>query len=624
MNKRNTKYIIFNVLLGAAVWLNSLKGGFHYDDFHVLKKTRVLFDILNFRFVGWLTLFINSLPGESNTVFYHLTNLFIHVCAGICIYFIVLFIIKKDKSYVPFFVSALFMVHPLATEPVNYISARFTQLAALFCFSTLLFFILYTQRRKTVYLALTVISFLLGMYSKGVGIYYVTVAILVYSFCFLDWKGLFANKRNAVVIGGVMFLLFFLMLSFAAQRLKSPFFWQHFMVQNKVFLLKYFRLMALPVGLNVDHWIMPPKHFLFDFRILLSLALNVTVVAGAVLMKKRNKLLSFAVLWIYLMSFPYFLLTTKELVVEYRTYPALFGFVLMLGYFLGEFVNGRKRQRIIFSIVLLFFSIITVTRNRVWSDDLLLWRDAAEKSPQSARAYCNLGIGYKNKGFYDRAIEAFNRSLELKFQYPYAVYMNRGVVYAEKGFYARAIDDFNRALELYPNNCGLYLNRGRAYAMKGLFAESIADFTRTVELEPGNARAFFYRGRVYDEKGLYGKSMDDLNRAIELDPKLINAWFVRGNVHLEKGLSDKAVSDYETAIRLNPEFMNAYNNLGSAYAAKGLYDKAIRSYSIAIEKFPDYSAGYRNRAAVYRRLGEQELAFKDEIKLKELSGKPDK
>ena len=63
------------------------------------------------------------------------------------------------------------------------------------------------------------------------------------------------------------------------------------------------------------------------------------------------------------------------------------------------------------------------------------------------------------KGQLDRAIEDFNKAIELYPDYAH-VYVSRGYVYSRKGQYDKAIINFNKAVELYPDYANTYFGRG--------------------------------------------------------------------------------------------------------------------------------------------------------------------
>lgn len=614
-------YIIINILLGTIVYFNSLKGAFHYDDNHVLNKVNTVLSITNLRFTGWLTFFINSLTGKTNAFYYHLTNLFIHLCIGICIYFVVRLLVEKKETLLPFIVSAIFLVHPLTTEPVNYVTARFAQLATLFSLLTMVSFISYTRNKKTAHAVLSVIFFIAGVYSKEVGIFYVSAGIFIYSVFFVEWKKLFSGAIKKLAWAGLLAFIIIFIFKFIGitKRLVDPDILKYFLIQNEVFVLKYLKLMVFPIGQSVDHQVIPPANFMFDPVILSCLALNIGIILFALLIRKRERIISFSIAWIYLMGLPYFFLVSSELVVEYRAYPMIFGYALLLGNLLESRVPAKRNQVVVFSFIILFFSVLTVNRNSIWNNDMRLWQDAIKKYPDSARAYCNFGIGCKEKGLYNMAIDAFNRSLELKFRYPYAVYMNRGTVYGEKGLYDEAIADFNEALKMNPQGHSVYNNRANAYEKKGLDDKAIADLNNAIKLYSRNEFAYYLRGKIYEKKGMYDKAISDMEMALKINPSNSNAWFICGNAYLETGNSDeanfgKAIFCYRKAIFFDPDMINAYNNLGAAYTGKGLYDEAIRSFSKAISISPGYLSAYKNRALVYKRIGKNELAEQDMIK----------
>ncbi len=61
-------------------------------------------------------------------------------------------------------------------------------------------------------------------------------------------------------------------------------------------------------------------------------------------------------------------------------------------------------------------------------------------------------------------------------------YNNRGMDYREKGFFDRAISDYNKSLEINPWFAEAYYNRGRAYYLKGEYDKSLGDIERAQDL----------------------------------------------------------------------------------------------------------------------------------------------
>ena len=73
-------------------------------------------------------------------------------------------------------------------------------------------------------------------------------------------------------------------------------------------------------------------------------------------------------------------------------------------------------------------------------------------------------------------------------------YVNRGTAYTHKGKYDRAIQDYDKAIELNPNHAEAYSNRGIAFLRKSEYDSAIQDFEKTLEIDPAHKNAIHGRG----------------------------------------------------------------------------------------------------------------------------------
>ena len=78
-----------------------------------------------------------------------------------------------------------------------------------------------------------------------------------------------------------------------------------------------------------------------------------------------------------------------------------------------------------------------------------------------------------------------------------AGFVDRGNRYSRNGVYHKAIEDYNKALELDPESADAYYNRGCSWYEAGKNTESIADLTRAIELNPLADHYFGQRAIVY-------------------------------------------------------------------------------------------------------------------------------
>ncbi|MDR1346049.1 MAG: tetratricopeptide repeat protein [Bacteroidales bacterium] len=218
--------------------------------------------------------------------------------------------------------------------------------------------------------------------------------------------------------------------------------------------------------------------------------------------------------------------------------------------------------------------------------------DEEERRKQAAKFFTR-GNTYYDKCDYDKAIEDYNKAIELNPDDANA-YNNRGNAYALKCDYDKAIEDYNKSIELEPGLAEVYNNRGNIYAEKGDYDHAIEDYNKTITLNPDIADAHNNRGTAYGKKGDYDKAIEDYNKAIKLKPDYAGAYNNRGSAYNDKGDYDKAIEDCNKAIALNSDDAKVYNNRGNAYNNKGDYDKAIEDYNKAIALKPDYARAYDN------------------------------
>ena len=73
----------------------------------------------------------------------------------------------------------------------------------------------------------------------------------------------------------------------------------------------------------------------------------------------------------------------------------------------------------------------------------------------------------------------------------------RGNRYSRNGAYARAIEDYNRAIEMDGAFAEAYYDRGFSFYEVARYEEAIADLTRAIELNPEGAHYYGQRSLVY-------------------------------------------------------------------------------------------------------------------------------
>jgi len=202
--------------------------------------------------------------------------------------------------------------------------------------------------------------------------------------------------------------------------------------------------------------------------------------------------------------------------------------------------------------------------------------------PDSANAWCLLGLARDWAGEFEQALSDYAKAIEIKPDYA-AAYCNRGNVYARKGEIKRALSDYSKAIEIKPDFAAAYCNRGVAYADEGELERALSDFNKAIEIKPDFVAAYCNRGNAYIDKGEFERALADYNKAIEIKPDYAAAYYNRGFAYYSKGELLQALSDYAKAIEIKPDDAEVY------------LDKALACQE-AMEKYPERREEFKRQA----------------------------
>ena len=606
-------------LLGAIIYSNSLDGPFVFDDITNIKENasghvtelNQLFQAARGgrapRPVAFFTFGLNHYWGGLDVSVYHLTNLAIHIAAGILVFFVALLTYRLslggncgelDHSsnisvrWLSLFAACFFVAHPLQTQAVTYIVQRMTSLATMFYLLSLLLYIL--GRLKTPgwqrwsYWAGCIFAGLLAMGSKQIAATLPAVILLYEWFFFQNLNKAWATKQLKV-----LFVLFIFMVGISLlflgknpwHRITYPYTLRDFTMGERVLtqfrvVVEYLSLVILPLPsrLNLLHNI-PTSQSLFNpLTTLFSLLTILLLVGSAIYSARKYRILSFGILWFFLNLVMESSVIALEMIYEHRVYLPMFGIALIVPLLLNQLPAKRSSflTPAIAASIILLLGFGTYVRNQAWQSDISLWTDVVDKDTSFPRGYLERAHAYRLADQLEKAIPDYSKSIELdpddlqKYNY-------RGVAYSKLGRFKLALDDFNHAMSLNPDDHEAYVNRGHLYRQTNQHQLAINDYSKAIELKQNDVISYNNRGAVYQSIG---------------------------QNHL-------AIEDYSKTIEIQPNYAPAYNNRGNAYSALGDYHKAITDYNLTIQHAPGYAPAYVNRGLAYKKLGKFQLAIDD-------------
>ncbi len=419
--------ILLLVCISALIYANSLSNGFVYDDLgtivenvHIKRFDNYLSSFYNssyfkisggeasYRPVPTLSYYLLYAIFALNPFGYHLTSVILHMLNVILVYLTAHVILNHKRSAA--IAGLLFACHPVNTEAVNSISYNEDLIAAFFFFFALLLYMkLKTSapRRNFLFFFLTLLFFLLGLLSKEMAITLPVIAVL-YDVTLrkpfsqnLSLKRVLetVQDRKYYYMGFMGVSLFYLWLRFFAiynlEEVETQIWGRLFdrILYLPVIFFKYIKLSLYPLNLNADYVFSYPTRFL-DVLPVFSIIIVLGLVIFSFFAFKTSRATSYGIWWFIITLFPvYNLIQIYNPFAERYLYIPLFGFCLLISilieYGLKRFSFSKSavlKVAIIFGIVV-FYSIISINRNKDWKDCYSLWTKTLENEPSHCRAH---------------------------------------------------------------------------------------------------------------------------------------------------------------------------------------------------------------------------------------------
>ncbi len=123
--------------------------------------------------------------------------------------------------------------------------------------------------------------------------------------------------------------------------------------------------------------------------------------------------------------------------------------------------------------------------------------DAIQAFPTNAELLLARGLLNNNKEKYSKALNDFDKALQLNPLNAFVVYFNRGLAFSNLQEYESALSDFNEAATLDSTNANAFYSRGLANYQLGNYEISVKDFLRSDELNPNNSVTYYNLGMSY-------------------------------------------------------------------------------------------------------------------------------
>jgi tetratricopeptide (TPR) repeat protein len=339
-------------------------------------------------------------------------------------------------------------------------------------------------------------------------------------------RGIRENWRlyGLMALGAVAGIAFFWRLITSAESagfgMKGLPWYQYFFTQWRA-LFVYIGSFLLPVRLSVD-WDFPISKNILDHGALFGLIALAALSVTAWLYRRRFPLAAYGFFtYLILMAPTSSILPIRDPIADRRLYFSMLGLLLILADGLSRVRVDRKSLLIGCTIVLTVAAGLAHERARLWSDPVLLWEDAARKSPNKPRVRFQLAFAYYEQGRYQESVQEFERAAKLESP-TYNMLIDWGLAYDALNQPGPALAKLQQAAQMEATG-HVYSQIGMVYAKRSQWAEALDALATAEKVEPRFAATYLYRGKIYIATNMPGPAVANLERALAIDPTMIEA-----------------------------------------------------------------------------------------------------
>jgi len=601
------------IFVGIGVYANALSGPFIYDDETFIEFNEDIRQLwppewgwpsggrslpLHSRPLTSFTLALNYAFGDLQVEGYHLFNIAVHILCGLAFYGVVW---RATDRYgygrgPAMMCASLWLLHPLHTESVDYVSQRSGLLMGLFY--TLSFYCV--QRGMAgakQWYGLAVVCCLCSALCKEAAAT-VPLIVLLYDRVCVTSSLTTALRRRWSLYGGlalvwplVAYLLWLRPHGGAIGFDLGVSSWDYALNQCAVvgdYLLKT----LWPRGLNIDYG---QVRNLTLGDVWPEALLLVALLAASLWAFYRGVALGVAAAFFFIALAPTssFVPIVTEVGAERRMYLPLMGGVVVIvfavRYVLGRWAGQRAGLcgAVVGCLAAMSLGGLTIARNAEYRDPVVLWASAIEILPDNPRAWAQLGDSLVDAGRFVEAVTAYDSALRI-FPSQLLIHISKARALGAAGRGGEEVAVYQHILEQSPGWAEVRNSLGIALEKMGDSQGAIAEFRRAIELRPDFVYARFNLGSALEAMADFEGAMAQYPAVVAAKPEWGEGHRRLARILQEKGVLAEAAIYYERAAQLAPGDVSLYNTLGALLGTLQRYEEAAVWFQRALDLDPNY------------------------------------
>lgn len=532
-----------------------------------------------------------------NPAGFHLVSILLN--AGVCcLLFWTVRRMFRDHA-IAFVAAALFALHPVHTEAVDWVAAVTDIEAAFFALLSFLAFLSLesTARKKWgVLMAAMLASFALALLSKESAAVLPLLALIYEHACRPDRSSTSLSGKLSrygglwLALAGYIVVRVHMLGSFApaAPRRSAPL--------NEVALSAvalaghYFRKMVWPAKLSAAH-VFPSNLASLLPGIITGLA---TLIVCALLMIwawKAERRVFFGLAWFFIALtpalnirwMPDFVFAERYLYLPSAGLCWAAAWLAISGWRKSGAPGKRALAAAACALALVMAARIAL-RGRDWKNNLTFYSKTLASSPRAAMIRNDLGDYYWDRDDFADAGREWDQAYQVD---PGIVYVldNLGLLRMHQNRDQDAIIFFERALAVNAQDEGAHRGLGQAYDALGMKEKARQELLAAIKLAPLDVRARVSLGELYFDEGKYAEATAQFQAANGSLPTT-RADYGLGLAEWMRGDQAAAENAFKAALILDPGGARPHFMLGLFYGATGRAAAAISEYKAGLRIDP--------------------------------------
>lgn len=660
LNKNWVRCLLL-ALVGFAVRSPALQGQLIWDDQYLARDNPFIKSPLlaleafrhylfldsfsaHYRPVQNLSLMVDYAFWNTNTFGFHLTNVLLHVGSGILLYFLLRklfhslarqaggYLDKIDNSLVALFIAALWLVHPVHSAAVDYISGRADSLAFFFACAAWLLFLQAGEVRARAFSGILYFcaagSALFALCSRESAAVWFALFLLH----LLIFEKQFSLRVKAfTIIGCIVVLAGYAGLRQLPEQRSSrgpSAGWSG--PVRAVLMLRalgdYGRLVLFPANLHMERSVVNPAAFENEQARRVSVELEYLSIGGLVVgaafiffASRRGRGQPVRILgaaWFLLAFLPISnLVDLNATAAEHWLYLPSVGFLIFISGCVVDLPARYRRATVACACVaIVALGARSFVRSSDWLDPETFYRHTAEAGGTSCRVSVNLGQIYAGRGEYEKAERIYRGILKIQPDYTIArnnladALQRQGKQEEAQKLLAAATQAAHESMKDYPRtwiaamNLAhiLYTKKDQAGAI-GVLEKARHDYPDTWELISSESELLREGNKLDDALAL-------IRPYAEKNWWHYGAWMAVGRVLAEKEDAVAAEAALRHASWLDIRSTDALNLIALMRVRQNRFEEAWRLQLRAVARQPDQPRQYVLLSNILDKMGRNDEA----------------